>query len=105
MPRRSRAIVGLVAVTGAGVPIVGLAGGGESSPRRPSGPFAWLHPASPPAGRKGARSSGGALAYPPGWRPGETDPGTAPGAPLAPAGRIKGDPNPPPKPGAGTPAH
>src|SRR5438093_1656687 len=77
MPRRSRALVGLVAVTGAVVLIVGLAGGGESSPRRPSGPFAWLHPASPPAGWAVARSSGRALAYPPGWRPGETGPRTA----------------------------
>ncbi len=102
MPRRSRAIVGLVAVTGAVVLIVGLAGGGESSPRRPSGPFAWLHPASPPAGWKVARSSGGALAYPPGWRPVETDPGTASVALLGRGGRIKGYLNATPKQGAET---
>jgi len=55
---RNRAIVGLVAVTiGAVVLIVGLAGGGQSSDRRPSGPFAWLHPASPPAGWNVARRS------------------------------------------------
>ena len=95
-------IVGLVAVTGAVVLIVGLAGGGDSSPRRPSGPFAWLHPASPPAGWKVARSSGGVLAYPPGWRPVETDPGTASVALLGRGGRIKGYLNATPKQGAET---
>jgi hypothetical protein len=102
MTRRSRAIVGLVAVTGAVVLIVGLAGGGESEPRRPSGPFAWLHPASPPAGWKVARTSGGALVYPPGWRPVETDPGTASVALLGRGGRIKGYLNATPKQGAET---
>jgi len=102
MPGRSRAIVGLVAVTGAVVLIVGLAGGCDSSPRRPSGPFAWLHPASPPAGWKVARSSGGALAYPPGWRPVETDIGTASVALLGRGGRIKGYLNATPKQGAET---
>jgi hypothetical protein len=99
---RSRAIVGLVAVAAAVVLIVGLAGGGESSPRRPSGPFAWLHPAPPPAGWKVARSSGGALAYPPGWRPIETDPGTASVALLGGGDRIDGYLNATPKQGAET---
>jgi hypothetical protein len=91
MTKRSRATVGLVAVTFAAVVlIVGPAGGGESSHRRPSGPFAWLHPASPPAGWKVARSPGGALAYPPGWRPITTDPGTASVALLGGGGRIDG---------------
>jgi hypothetical protein len=102
MTRRSRAIVGLVAVSAAVVLIVGLAGGGESSPRRPSGPFAWLHPASPPAGWKVARSSGGALAYPPGWRPITTDPGTASVALLGGGDRIDGYLNATPKQGAET---
>jgi hypothetical protein len=102
LTRRSRAIVGLVAVAAAVVLIVGLAGGGESSPRRPSGPFAWLHPASPPAGWKVARSSGGALAYPPGWRPITTDPGTASVALLGGGDRIDGYLNATPKQGAET---
>jgi hypothetical protein len=101
MTWRSRAIVGL-AVTAAVVLIVGLAGGGESSPRRPSGPFAWLHPAPPPAGWKVARSSGGALAYPPGWRPIKTDPGTASVALLGGGDRIDGYLNATPKQGAET---
>jgi len=99
---RSHAIVGLLAVTAAVVLIVGPAGGGESSHRRPSGPFAWLHPASPPAGWKVARSSGGALAYPPGWRPIETDPGTASVALLGSGDRIDGYLNATPKQGAET---
>jgi hypothetical protein len=102
MTWRSHAIVGLVAVTAAVVLIVGLAGGGESSPRRPSGPFAWLHPAPPPAGWKVARSSGGALAYPPGWRPIKTDPGTASVALLGGGDRIEGYLNATPKQGAET---
>jgi hypothetical protein len=100
---RNRAIVGLVAVIIAAVVlIVGLAGGGESSDRRPSGPFAWLHPASPPAGWNVARSSGGALAYPPGWRPITTDSGTASVALLGNGDRIDGYLNATPKQGAET---
>ena len=103
MTRRSRAIVGLAAVTlTAVVLIVGLTGGGESSHRRSSGPFAWLHPVSPPAGWKVARSSGGALAYPPGWRPITTDPGTASVALLGGGDRIDGYLNATPKQGAET---
>ena len=103
MTRRSRAIVGLAAITlTAVVLIVGLAGGGESSHRRSSGPFAWLHPASPPTGWKVARSSGGALAYPPGWRPITTDPGTASVALLGGGDRIDGYLNATPKQGAET---
>ena len=103
MTRRSRAIVGLGAVSLAAVAlIVALAGGGESSHRRPSGPFAWLDPAPPPAGWKVARSSGGALAYPPGWRPIETDPGTASVALLGDGDRIDGFLNATPKQGSET---
>jgi hypothetical protein len=95
-------IVGLVAVTlAATVLIVGPAGG-RPSDRRPSGPFAWVHPASPPAGWKVARSSGGALAYPPGWTPIESDPGTASAALLGAGGRIDGYLNATPKQGAET---
>jgi len=100
--RRSRAIVGLVAVTVAAVAlIVGLGCGGESSHGSP-GPFAWLQPASPPAGWRVARSSGGELAYPPGWRPITTDPGTASVALLGSGGRIDGYLNATPKQGAET---
>ena len=100
--RRSRAIVGLVAVTVAAVAlIVGLGCGGESSHGRP-GPFAWLHPATPPAGWRVARSSGGELAYPPGWRLIKTDPGTASVALLGSGGRIDGYLNATPKQGAET---
>jgi hypothetical protein len=100
--RRSRAIVGLVAVTVAAVAlIVGLGCGGESSHGSP-GPFAWLRPASPPAGWRVARSSGGELAYPPGWRPITTDPGTASVALLGSGGRIAGYLNATPKQGAET---
>jgi hypothetical protein len=79
MTRRTAATIGLVAATLAAVVlIVGLAGGGQSSHRRASGPFAWLHPTPPPAGWSVARTAGGAiLPYPPGWRPIKTDPGTA----------------------------
>jgi hypothetical protein len=100
--RRSRAIVGLVAVTVAAVAlIVGLGCGGESSHGSPR-PFAWLQPASPPAGWRVARSSGGELAYPPGWRPITTDPGTASVALLGSRGRIDGYLNATPKQGAET---
>ena len=100
--RRSRAIVSLVAVTLTAVGlIVGLGCGGESSHRSP-GPFAWLHPASPPAGWRVARSSAGALAYPPGWRAITTDPGTASVALLGSGDRIDGYLNATPKQGAET---
>jgi hypothetical protein len=39
--------------------------------------FSWLQPAPPPPGWNVARSTAGALAYPPGWTPIKTDPGTA----------------------------
>src|SRR3954451_13080093 len=53
-------------------------GGGEASHRRGVAPFAWLRPSQPPASWKVVRIAGGsALAYPPGWGPIRTDPGTA----------------------------
>ena len=56
--------------------------------RRP-GRFAWLHPASPPIGWNVAHTSGGAaLAYPPGWKPIETDAGSASVALLRGGDRI-----------------
>ena len=88
--RRTRATVGLVAVAlGAAGVAVALAGTGASSPGRASGAFAWLHPASPPAGWRAARIAGGAsLAYPPGWTPIKTDPGSASAALLGSGGAI-----------------
>ena len=77
MTVRARVTIGVIAATLVSVVlIVALAGGSQSSHRRP-GPFAWLHPASPPIGWNVAHtSSGAALAYPPGWKPIETDAGT-----------------------------
>jgi hypothetical protein len=89
MPTRARVAIGVIAVTLVAVAlIVALAGGSQSSHRRP-GPFVWLHPASPPIGWKVAHtSSGAALAYPPGWKPIETDAGTASVALLRGGNRI-----------------
>jgi hypothetical protein len=71
--------------------IVALAGCGGSNRGRASGPFGWLRPASPPTGWHVARTPGGAtLAYPPGWTPIKTDPGTASVALLGGGARIDG---------------
>ena len=84
-------VAGIVLAVALGAVALTLAltqGGG--SLRRASGPFAWLHPASPPAGWTVASTQNGALlAYPPGWTPIKTDPGTASAALLAGDGRIE----------------
>ena len=102
---RTRATVSVVAVAvavAAVVLIVGAAGGRPSDPQA-SGPFAWLRPASPPAGWSVAHVAGGAtLAYPPGWRPIKTDPGTASVALLGGGRRIDGYLNATPKQGTET---
>ena len=101
---RTRAVIGLSAV-GAGVValIIALAGAGGTSPRRASGPFARLRPASPPVGWHVARTpDGAALAYPPGWTAIKTDPGTASVALRGNDGRIDGYLNVTPKQGAET---
>jgi len=104
--RRTRTILGLVALTLAAVVlIVALASGGESSDSRASGQFAWLEPAPPPAGWNVATTASGAmLSYPPGWRPIRTDPGTATVALLdgGVRGRIAGYLNATPKQGTET---
>ena len=89
--RRTRVTVSLgVVAVGAVLLIVALAGCGGSGRGRASGPFAWLRPASPPTGWNVARTRGGAmLAYPPGWTPIRSDPGTASVALLG-GGRIDG---------------
>jgi hypothetical protein len=87
--RRIRASVGLV-VAGLAITVgVTGCGGGQSSHRREAGPFAWLRLPPPPAAWKVARIPGGStLAYPPGWRPIKTDPGTASVALLGAGGRF-----------------
>ena len=101
--RRTRVIVGLVAIAvGAAVLVVAIADGGSSAHGRASGPFAWVRPAAPPTGWKVARTSGGStFAYPPGWRAIKTDPATASVALLRGA-RIEAYINATPKQGAET---
>jgi hypothetical protein len=78
-------------------------GGGQPDHRRGAGPFAWLRPAPPPAGWKVARiPPGSTLAYPPGWRPITTDPGTATVALLGARERIDGYLNATPEQGSET---
>jgi hypothetical protein len=101
---RTRAVIGLCAV-GVGVValIIALVAAGGASPRRASGPFAWLRGASPPVGWHVARTpDGAALAYPPGWTAIKTDPGTASVALRGNGGRIDGYLNVTPKQGAET---
>jgi hypothetical protein len=80
-----------LAVAAGAVLLLALAGCAGSSRGRASGPFAWLKPASPPSGWNVARiPSGAMLAYPPGWTPLKTDPGTASVARVGNRGRIDG---------------
>jgi hypothetical protein len=87
--------------------IVGVSSGGGHSGQRPaSAPFAWLHPAAPPAGWKvAAIPSGATLAYPPGWQPVKTDAGTASVALLGGGDRFDGFLNATPKSGTETAAN
>ena len=101
--RRTRAAIGLSAVVAGVVALIIVLAAGATSPRRASGPFAWLRPASPPAGWHVARTpDGAALAYPPGWTAIKTDPGSASVAVRDSAGRIDGYLNVTPKQGAET---
>ena len=71
----------LAAALVAAAAIVALSVGGSSGTRA----FAWLRPGPAPAGWHVARTPGGAsLAYAPGWRAIETDPGTASAALVEP---------------------
>ncbi len=100
---RTRAIAGLVALAAAAVVLIVGVGGGQAGHRHASEPFAWLHPAAPPASWTTARIAGGAtLAYPPGWKQIKTDPGTASAALLGPGGRIDAYLNATPKQGTET---
>jgi hypothetical protein len=101
--RRTRVTAGLTVVALAVLLVVALAGCGGSVRGRASGPFAWLRPASPPIGWKVARTPGGAmLAYPPGWTPIKTDPGTASVVILGSGGQIDGYLNATPRQGTET---
>jgi hypothetical protein len=102
--RRARAAIGVSAgAAGVVALIIALAASGGASPRRASGPFAWLRPASPPVGWHLARTpDGAAFAYPPGWTAIKTDPGTASVALRGNGGRIDGYLNVTPKQGAET---
>ena len=83
--------------------VVALVGCGGSVGGRASGPFAWLTPLSPPGGWNVARIRGGAaLAYPPGWAPIRSDPGTASVALVGNGERIEGFLNVTPRQGAET---
>jgi hypothetical protein len=68
------------------------------------GPFAWLRPTGPPAHWTIARLPSGSatLAYPPGWRAIQSDPGTVSAALRGPDGRIRGYLNATPQSGAET---
>src|SRR4051794_4236408 len=107
--RRPRLSPGLVAIAvGAVVLIPGLTGcgGGQSSRRHSSGPFAWLQPASAPPGWHIARTAtGSALPYPPGYRPIKTDRGTASVALIGRGGAIAAYLNATPRQGTETLAH
>jgi hypothetical protein len=101
--RRTRASAGLVVAALALTAGVTGCGGGHASHRHVAGAFAWLRPAPPPTGWKVARISGGSLlAYPPGWRPIKTDPGTASVALLGGGDRIDAYLNATPKQGPET---
>jgi len=101
--RRTRASAGLVVA--ALVLTVGVTGcgGGQAGHRHDAGAFAWLRPAPPPRGWAVARiPAGSTLAYPPGWRPIKTDPGTASVALLGGGDRIDAYLNATPKQGPET---
>jgi hypothetical protein len=101
--RRTRVTAGLAVVAVGAALVVALAGCGGSAGGRASGPFAWLKPVSSPSGWHVARTPAGAmLAYPPGWTPVKTDPGTASVALLGGGERIDGFLNATPRQGTET---
>jgi hypothetical protein len=67
---------------------VSLAVGRHSSHGPAPQAFSWLRSAPPPPGWNIARSTAGAMAYPPGWTAIKTDPGTASVALLGSGGAI-----------------
>jgi hypothetical protein len=89
MATSSRLLVAVALV--AALALAGCGGAARSAPAHP-GPFAWLHPSAAPGDwRTGMLPTHtAALAYPPGWRPIRTDPGTFSAALLGPDARIRG---------------
>jgi hypothetical protein len=92
------AFVALLVLAGCG----GASQAGSPAPRNAT--FAWVRPAAIPEGWHVAVLPSGAarVAYPPGWRPIKTDPGTVSGAMLGSHGVIRGYLNATPQSGAGT---
>jgi hypothetical protein len=86
----------LAAALAAVLALAGCGGAARPSVSHPAaarpGAFTWLQPAAVPAGWTVRRlpSRQAELAYPPGWRPITTDPGTFSAALLGPHGRIRG---------------
>jgi hypothetical protein len=81
------AVAVAIGVVAAGL-AVSLRAGRHPSHGEASEAFSWLRPAPPPPDWNVARSTAGPLAYPPGWTPIKTDPGTASVALLGRAGAI-----------------
>ena len=97
---RAAALVVLLALAGCG----GAAREGSKHASGTPASFAWLRPAAVPAdwkvGTLPSRTAG--LAYPPGWRPIRTDPGTFSAALMGAHDRIRGYLNATPQSGAET---
>lgn len=70
----------------------GVRSAADTAPGGDTGAFAWLRPAAAPAGWSTGElpSRAARLAYPPGWRPIRTDPGTFSVALIGPRGAIRG---------------
>jgi hypothetical protein len=81
-----------------------IAGCGGAARPRSASPFAWLRPATAPAGWNVGRLPSGAasVAYPRGWRAIRTDPGTFSAALTGPGHHIRGYLNATPQSGAET---
>jgi hypothetical protein len=102
MGTSSRRLVGLAFA--AALALAGCGGAATHHAARPAGPFGWLRPAAAPDGWTVAKLPSGkaSLAYPPGWRPIRTDPGTFSAALLGPHEKIRGYLNATPQSGAET---
>jgi hypothetical protein len=88
-PRRS-ALAAVVAIASA-LGVVVLVTAPKSHPRPRARAFAWVRPETQPRDWKvAATRSGATLAYPPGWREIQTDPGTASAAPAGVHGVFTG---------------
>jgi hypothetical protein len=89
----------------AAVAIAAVGGGcGSGAGGSPQASFAWLRPGPPPHRWRAARlpDRSATLAYPPGWRPIRSDPGTVTAALRGPTGRVVGYLNATPQQGAET---